>query len=151
MRWLLANGIDTAPFDPGKPWQYGTGESLNGKFRDECLNVEWFRSRPQAAVVEAWRQRYNIVNPVTVIAWHRRQQPPSQTWRAFLANPIGQGMAADFFVAPTATRRLLFVLQKQRVVPRSGTCDRFQGARSDPVPTVTPRALEEVRAFRSAV
>jgi putative transposase len=40
----------------------------------------------------------------------RRRPPPSQTWRTFLANHIGQIMAADFFVVPTATGRLLFVL-----------------------------------------
>ena len=40
----------------------------------------------------------------------RRQRPPSQTWRTFLANHIGQVMAADFFVVPTVTYRLLFVL-----------------------------------------
>src|SRR4249919_3260578 len=37
-------------------------------------------------------------------------QPPSQTWRTFLANHVGQIVAADFFVVPTATGRLLFVL-----------------------------------------
>ena len=40
----------------------------------------------------------------------RRRPPPSQPWRTFLANHIGQIMAADFFVVPTATGRLLFVL-----------------------------------------
>src|SRR5258705_4239233 len=40
----------------------------------------------------------------------RRRQPPSQTWRTFLRNHIGQVLAADFFVVPTATYRLLFVL-----------------------------------------
>ena len=35
---------------------------------------------------------------------------PSQTWRTFLRNHIGQIVAADFFVVPTATYRLLFVL-----------------------------------------
>lgn len=40
----------------------------------------------------------------------RRRQPPSQTWRTFLANHIGQIVAADFCVVPTATGRLLFVL-----------------------------------------
>jgi putative transposase len=40
----------------------------------------------------------------------RRRQPPSQTWRTFLRNHIGQVVAADFFVVPTATYRLLFVL-----------------------------------------
>jgi len=40
----------------------------------------------------------------------RRQTPPSQTWRTFLRNHVGQVVAADFFVVPTATYRLLFVL-----------------------------------------
>jgi putative transposase len=40
----------------------------------------------------------------------RHRRPPSQTWRTFLTNHVGQIMAADFFVVPTATYRLLFVL-----------------------------------------
>jgi hypothetical protein len=35
---------------------------------------------------------------------------PSQSWRTFLANHRQQIAAADFFVVPTATCRLLFVL-----------------------------------------
>ena len=51
----------------------------------------------------------------------RDRQPPSQNWRTFLANHIGQVVAADFFVVPTATCRLLFVLvlvahERRRVV-----------------------------------
>jgi putative transposase len=40
----------------------------------------------------------------------RRRRPPSQTWRTFLANHVTQIMTADFFVLPTITYRLLFVL-----------------------------------------
>lgn len=40
----------------------------------------------------------------------RRRPSPSQTWRTFLANHIGQIVAADFLVVPTARYRLLFVL-----------------------------------------
>jgi putative transposase len=40
----------------------------------------------------------------------RQRQPPSQTWRTFVRNHVGQIVAADFFVVPTATYRLLFVL-----------------------------------------
>ena len=39
-----------------------------------------------------------------------RRPSPSQTWRTFLANHIGQVVAVDFFVVPTVTYRLLFVL-----------------------------------------
>ena len=40
----------------------------------------------------------------------RQRQSPFQTWRTFLRNHIGQIVAADFFVVPTATYGLLFVL-----------------------------------------
>ena len=40
----------------------------------------------------------------------RPRQPPSQTWRTFLRNHIGQIVAADFFVVPTVTYRVVFVL-----------------------------------------
>jgi hypothetical protein len=51
----------------------------------------------------------------------RRDKPPSQTWRTFLANHAQQLAASDFFVVPTATCRLLFVLvilahERRRVV-----------------------------------
>jgi putative transposase len=51
----------------------------------------------------------------------RHRRPLSQTWRTFLTNHVGQITAADFFVVPTATCRLLFVLvilahQRRRVV-----------------------------------
>jgi hypothetical protein len=51
------------------------------------------------------------VSQATVARYMTRpRRPPSQTWRTFLANHVGQIMAADFFVVPTATCRLLFVL-----------------------------------------
>ena len=37
-------------------------------------------------------------------------RPPSQTWRTFLKNHIGDIIAIDFFTVPTATFRILFVL-----------------------------------------
>ena len=38
--------------------------SFNGKFRDECLSLEWFRSRAEAKVViETWRRHFNEVRP----------------------------------------------------------------------------------------
>jgi putative transposase len=37
LKWLTQANIDTAHIDPGKPWQNGSSESFNGKFRDECL------------------------------------------------------------------------------------------------------------------
>ena len=64
LRWARDEGIDMAIIEPGKPWQNGCTESFNGKFRDECLSLEWFRSRAEAKVViEIWRKHYNEVRP----------------------------------------------------------------------------------------
>ncbi len=64
LKWALSQNLDMALIDPGKPWQNGTAESFNGKFRDECLSMEWFRNRTEAKVViEQWRQHYNEIRP----------------------------------------------------------------------------------------
>jgi putative transposase len=64
LQWVTAEGIETAHIAPGKPWQNGTDESFNGRFRDECLNLEYFRSRGEAvAIIETWRHHYNEVRP----------------------------------------------------------------------------------------
>lgn len=46
----------------------------------------------------------------TVAKHMPRRRPPSQTWRAFLTTHVDQIVAADFFVVPTVTFRLVFVL-----------------------------------------
>lgn len=64
LEWIAGSGIATALIDPGKPWQNANNESFNGKLRDKCLSLEWFRSRAEAKVViETWRCHYNAVRP----------------------------------------------------------------------------------------
>lgn len=64
LAWIRSQGIGTALIEPGKPWQNGVAESFNGKFRDECLSLEWFRSRAEAKVIiDQWRRHYNEVRP----------------------------------------------------------------------------------------
>jgi putative transposase len=49
--------IQTVYLAPGSPWQNAYGESFNGRVRDECLNLEWFRNVHEARIViGAWRQ-----------------------------------------------------------------------------------------------
>jgi putative transposase len=64
LSWIIGQGIGTALIEPGKPWHNGVTESFNGKFRDECLSLEWFRSRAEAKVIiETWRRHYNAERP----------------------------------------------------------------------------------------
>ena len=85
LQWLLAAGIDTALIDPGKPWQNGTDESFNGKFRDECLNVEWFRTRAEATIgIEQWRRHDNDVRPHSSLGYLTPQEFKTQNERPHL-------------------------------------------------------------------
>ncbi len=77
--WLAQEGVHTAYIDAGKPWQNGTNESFNGKFRDECLNLEWFRHRLEARIViEQWRRHYNEHRPHSSLGYKTPAQVRQQ-------------------------------------------------------------------------
>lgn len=87
LKWLLQSSIDTALIDPGKPWQNGADESFNGKFRDECLSLEWFRNRTEAKIViEGWRRHYNEVRPHSSLSY---QTPVEFKSKRSSTNPNG--------------------------------------------------------------
>jgi putative transposase len=87
LKWLLQSNIDTALIDPGKPWQNGADESFNGKFRDECLSLEWFRNRTEAKIViENWRRHYNEVRPHSSLSY---QTPVEFKSKRSSTNPNG--------------------------------------------------------------
>jgi len=74
-QWIRQQGLQMILIEPGKPWQNGTNESFNGKFRDECLNMEWFRNRMEARIViEDWRRHYNEVRPHSSLGYMTPQQ-----------------------------------------------------------------------------
>ena len=94
LSWIVAQGIGTALIDPGKPWQNGVTESFNGKFRDECLSLEWFRSRAEAKVIiEAWRQHYNEVRPHSSLDYLTPNQFAARQANAASRQATGQGAA----------------------------------------------------------
>ena len=62
--WAYARGIKLQFIRPGKPVDNCYMESFNGRFRDECLNENWFGSLEQVRnIVEAWRLDYNQARP----------------------------------------------------------------------------------------
>ena len=63
-QWANRRGVELRFIDPGKPMQNAYVESLDGKFRDECLNQHWFVSLEEARVtIESWRVDYNEQRP----------------------------------------------------------------------------------------
>lgn len=64
LQWAVDEKLETVLIEPGKPCQNGTNESFNGKFRDECLSMEWFRNRLEARIIiDDWRRHYNEIRP----------------------------------------------------------------------------------------
>ncbi len=59
-----SNEVKLAFSRPGRPIDNAFIESLNGSFRDECLNCHWFDSLRDAKLkINAWRADYNESRP----------------------------------------------------------------------------------------
>lgn len=66
LQWQQDHGVEWHYIAPGKPMQNGFVESLNGRFRDECLNEYLFRGMAAARrIIEEWRIDYNQHRPHT--------------------------------------------------------------------------------------
>ena len=62
--WSKETRVALDFIQPGKPTQNAFVESLNGKFRNECLNQHWFRSIEEAEYeINKWRYHYNHERP----------------------------------------------------------------------------------------
>ena len=101
LSWIAAQGIGTALIEPGKPWQNGVAESFIGKFRDECLSLEWFRSRAEAKVIiEAWRRHYNAVRPHSSLDYLTPNEFVERLARPALGSATGRSAAVYGAFAP---------------------------------------------------
>ena len=75
MAWTHRRGVQHLLNDAGSPTQNAYIESFNGKFRDECLNEQWFETLAQARQeITRWRRDYNEVRPHSAIG----RIPPAQ-------------------------------------------------------------------------
>ena len=60
MAWAHSRQVRHLLNDAGTPTQNAYIESFNGKFRDECLNEQWFETLAQARQeISRWRRDYN--------------------------------------------------------------------------------------------
>lgn len=62
--WAYRNGVKLDFIRPGKPVENAYVESFHGKFRDECLNENYFLDIQEAKdKIEEWRIEYNTFRP----------------------------------------------------------------------------------------
>lgn len=67
--WARRHQVKLAFSRPGTPTDNPFIEAFNGRFRQECLDQNWFASLDEArTIIAAWREDYNTVRPHTALA-----------------------------------------------------------------------------------
>lgn len=62
--WSKTKGVRLSFIQPGKPTQNAFVASLDGNFRNKCLNQHWFRTLDEARYdIEQWQRHYNEERP----------------------------------------------------------------------------------------
>jgi len=74
-QWAFEHRVELHFIAPGKPTQNAHIESFNGKFRDECLNENWFLTLQEAREkIEAWRRDYNQARPHSALGYRTPEE-----------------------------------------------------------------------------
>ena len=95
-QWAYQNQVALHFIERGKPTQNAFIESFNGKFRDECLNQNWFVDlRHAREVIESWRVDYNTVRPHSSLGYRTPEE---------FAAANGCGKDGGFATLENATR-----------------------------------------------
>ena len=91
--WSERTGVRLRFIEPGKPVQNAFVESLNGKLRDECLNLHWFRSlRHAREEIERWRHHYNTERPHSALGYRTPMEVLTNTAAAALEPLAGSAL-----------------------------------------------------------
>ena len=129
LAWAIERQIELLHIQPGRPMQNGRVESFNGKLRDECLNVSWFRNLFDARrKVSAWRREYNEERPHSALAYQtpaafaRQQAALSFALKREIV--AGEDARQGFPSAPSAA--LTVALSRERPLPGYRAKESFE-------------------------
>ena len=76
---------------PGRPMENGYIESFNGKFRDECLNENWFFDLSDARrKIAEWKWDYNHVRPHSALRYMTPMEFAASWQAGFYRAGLGQ-------------------------------------------------------------
>ena len=91
--WSERTGVRLRFIKPDKPVQNALVESLKGKLRDECLNLQWFRSlRHGPEEIERWRHHRNTERPHSALGYRTPMEVLTNTAAAALELLAGSAL-----------------------------------------------------------
>ena len=91
LRWAAEQDVEVHFIQPGKPTQNANAESLNGRIRDELLNLHSFTNIFEARdITEAWRCDFNENRPHSALSY----RTPKEFAESFKINAPSQLSAA---------------------------------------------------------
>ena len=68
--WLKKADISSVYIQPGSPWENPYVESFHSRFRNDCLNREWFLNLLDAkSCIEIFREEYNTIRPHSSLSY----------------------------------------------------------------------------------
>jgi putative transposase len=74
-QWAYEQGLQWHTIQPGRPMENGYVESFNGRFRDECLNENWFTDLADAREkIAQWKQDYNQERPHSALGYRTPEE-----------------------------------------------------------------------------
>jgi len=74
-QWAYEQGLLWHTIQPGRPMENGYVESFNGRFRDECLNENWFTDLADAREkIAHWKQDYNQARPHSALGYRTPEE-----------------------------------------------------------------------------
>src|SRR5271167_3490576 len=90
-QWAYEQGLQWHTIQPGRPMENGYVESFNGRFRDECLNENWFSSLADARQkIEQWKQDYHQLRPHSSLQYRTPTEFAAQSAAIFDRTDVGQ-------------------------------------------------------------
>jgi len=107
-QWAFEQGLQWHTIQPGRPMENSYIESFNGRFRDECLNENWFIDLADARHrIEQWRQDYNQRRPHSSLNYLTPAEFAALSTVGFDTDELGQGTsnAGPFPQTPSPLRR----------------------------------------------
>ncbi len=90
-QWVYEQGLHWHTIQPGRPMENSYVGSFNGRFRDECLNENWFSSLADAREkIAHWKQDYNEKRPHSSLHYRTPVEFAAQSAASFGRDEVGQ-------------------------------------------------------------